>query len=363
MTMIDTLHVPATDVMASDRAALVKALDMDALWRSCSTLISKALPCHSCSLMFDIDGFEPQRGWHHLAESRDSGAQLVTSLDVAAPYLDANPQIPWYTFSQIASQDAQAAERLKAQNPTAGWREFIHLAFWDDVRLEAVLSIRILARHTALSERELTFLMDLYTLLDASLQRIRTLELDRARNQTFEALLYGLPIATVFVDENLAPSYMSQEARRICQHWRDDLESEAHLPRAIEAPLRVQMQGLPGGLENKLSCHVEHPRGAVPRLHLEISPAMHASSGRVYYLLILAPEVATQAALDASESPWLKKLSPSERKVATLVAAGMRNEAIAQKLCRSRKTVESQISSIFRKLDVDNRTQLARLLS
>lgn len=357
--MIDALHVPATDHMASARAALVKALDMDALWKSCSTLISEALPCHSCSLMFDIDGFHPQQGWHHLAESRDSAAQLVTSLDVAAPYLGANPQIPWYTFSQIASQDAQAAERLKAQNPTPGWREFIHLAFWDDARLETVLSIRILPGHTALSKRELTFLMDLYSLLDASLQRIRTLEFDRARNQTFEALLYDLPIATAFVDENLAPSHVSQEAKRIFLQWRDDMESEAQLPRALEAPLRAQMQGLRGRLENKLTFHVEHPHRAAPRLRMEISPAMQASSGRVYYLLILAPE----AAAAASAPPLLEKLSPSERKVATLVAAGMRNDAIAQKLCRSRKTVESQISSIFRKLNVDNRTQLARLLS
>ena len=49
-------------------------------------------------------------------------------------------------------------------------------------------------------------------------------------------------------------------------------------------------------------------------------------------------------------------------KVAGLVASGLRNEAIAERLCRSRKTIESQISSIFRKLNIANRTQLARML-
>ena len=71
------------------------------------------------------------------------------------------------------------------------------------------------------------------------------------------------------------------------------------------------------------------------------------------------------AAVDATSPrvvPLLKSLSPSERKVAALVAAGLRNGDIAQQLCRSRKTIESQVSSIFRKLDVANRTQLARLL-
>lgn len=70
----------------------------------------------------------------------------------------------------------------------------------------------------------------------------------------------------------------------------------------------------------------------------------------------------TEAAA-ARALPLLKCLSPSERKVAGLVASGLRNDAIAERLCRSRKTIESQISSIFRKLNVSNRTQLARLLN
>ena len=140
MLMLDAIATSAaTDSMAIERVALVKALDMGSLWQSCSALISKALPCHSCSLLFDIEGYQPQQGRHHLAETRDDGARLVTSLDVAAPYLDAHPRVPWYTFSQIASQDAQATERLHAQNPTPGWDEFIHMAFWDQDRLDAVL--------------------------------------------------------------------------------------------------------------------------------------------------------------------------------------------------------------------------------
>src|SRR5690606_18652182 len=138
--------------------------------------ISKVLPCHSCSLLFDIDDYRPQQGRHHLAQTGDGGAQLVTSLDVAAPYLDANPRIPWYTFSQIASNDARATERLREQNPAPAWREFIHLAFWNATGLEAVLSIRMRVEHAALSEQELAFLMDLYPLLEASLQRVRAAE-------------------------------------------------------------------------------------------------------------------------------------------------------------------------------------------
>ena len=375
MLMLDAIATSAaTDSMAIERVALVKALDMGSLWQSCSALISKALPCHSCSLLFDIEGYQPQQGRHHLAETRDDGARLVTSLDVAAPYLDAHPRVPWYTFAQIASQDAQATERLHAQNPTPGWDEFIHMAFWDQDRLDAVLSIRIRSGHAELTADELAFLMDLYPLLDAGLQRVRALESDRIRHRSFEDLLHELPIGTVFVDAGLVPSYMSQEARRICRRWSNDGDGDDRLPQAIEAPLREWMAGLSrdpagpagAGPERKAVFTVEHERRAGQRLRLEISPAMRTSSGQVNYLLILAPD-GGEGNASGDEGfpralPLLKLLTPSERKVAALVAAGLRNDMIAQRLCRSRKTIESQISSIFRKLNIANRTQLARML-
>lgn len=368
MLVLDAFNTTAAaDALAAERAALVKAIDMGALWQACSALISKALPCHSCSLLFDIDGYQPQQGRHLLAETRDDDARLVTSLDVAAPYLDANPRIRCYTFSQIASQDALAPERLRAQNPAPGWREFIHLAFWDATRLEAVLSIRIRAEHDELSERELAFLMELYPLLDASLQRIRALESDRARHQAFEHLLYDLPLAAVLVDGDLAPSYLSLEAKRICRRWSAEVERAGRLPRAIEAPLRQWMQDAPAEISrpgNRASFSIEHPGRPGLRLRVEISSAPGNSTRHTQHLLILGSDD-DKTALDADSPrvlPLLKSLSPSERKVATLVASGLRNDAIAQQLCRSRKTIESQISSIFRKLNVANRTQLARLL-
>jgi len=370
MLMLDATCASATaDGMAAERAALVKALDMASLWQACAALVNKALPCHSCSLLFDIDGYRPLQGRHHLADAGDGDSRLVTSLEVAAPYLDANPRIRWYTFSQIASQDALAPERLKAQNPTPAWREFIHLAFWDGTRLEAVLSIRILAAHSELSDAELGFLAGLYPLLDASLQRVRLLESDRLRHKAVEDLLYELPLAALLVDGDLAPSYMSREARRICRRWSTDGERDGRLPRAIEAPLRRWMEDATGTTMapgQRASFAVAHPQRPTETLRVEISSAPGNSSRHAQHLLILAPAGEAgeiDEALPARALPLLRCLSPSERKVAGLVASGLRNAAIAERLCRSRKTIESQISSIFRKLNVANRTQLARLLN
>lgn len=353
-----------SDGLAAARAALVKALDMGELWQACSDLVSRALPCHSCSLMFDIDGYRPHQGRHHLEETGDGGAHLVTSLDVAAPYLDANPQIPWYTFSQIASQDSHAAERLLAQNPTPGWREFIHLAFWNEGRLDAVLSIRIRVGHDQLSKAQQAFLMELHPLLDACLQRVRSLESERARQHSLEALLHDLPLAAVLVDAAMVPSYMSREARRVCRRWSGDTERSGHLPRAIESSLKQALADAPQASvepDGRIGFTIEHPQKPGLRLRIQASPVPGRSSGQLQHLLILSPDDESPG-VPAHALPLLQRLSPSERKVALLVAEGLRNDDIAGKLCRSRKTIESQISSIFRKLDVDNRTQVARLL-
>lgn len=346
------------DPAAAERAALLKALDMGALWQACAALVTRALPCHSCSLMFDIDGYEPRQGRHFLATAVDE-APPVTSLSVSAPYLAANPRVRRYTYSQIASQDTLAAARLQAQNPGPGWREFIHLAFWNDRRLETVLSIRIRAEHQRLSECELAFLDELYPALDASLQRVRLLETERTRYKALEALLlHRLPLAIAVIDEQLDLLYLSPEARRICACWGESAGNGRRLPQAVERALAPSLRG--GGGRAEVSVALPgHPQGA--RLRLEVGAPSELAAHRVHYLLTFAPE--TGGAPPARLLPLLNRLSPSERKVAALVAQGLRNDDVALRLCRSRKTIESQISSIYRKLDIGNRAQLARLLA
>jgi DNA-binding CsgD family transcriptional regulator len=53
-------------------------------------------------------------------------------------------------------------------------------------------------------------------------------------------------------------------------------------------------------------------------------------------------------------------LTPSERRVAELVATGMTNRAIASALFISPKTVEANVARIYRKLEIPSRAALAR---
>ena len=56
-------------------------------------------------------------------------------------------------------------------------------------------------------------------------------------------------------------------------------------------------------------------------------------------------------------------LSPSEQRVAELVAGGLSNKEIAARLYVSPHTVETHLSSAYAKLGVRTRTQLAQRLN
>ena len=57
------------------------------------------------------------------------------------------------------------------------------------------------------------------------------------------------------------------------------------------------------------------------------------------------------------------ELTPTERRVAELVAEGRTNREVAATLVVSERTVESTLTQIYRKLDVRSRTELARKLA
>ena len=56
-----------------------------------------------------------------------------------------------------------------------------------------------------------------------------------------------------------------------------------------------------------------------------------------------------------------ESLTPAEREVASLAAAGLSNKEIAQRLFVTRRTVETHLTHVFAKLRVDGRAQLAGL--
>ena len=83
---------------------------------------------------------------------------------------------------------------------------------------------------------------------------------------------------------------------------------------------------------------------------------------------LLDPAV-TQRVLDrlrdggASEPAELRALTPQERRILELVAEGLTNRQIGEKLFLAEKTVKNYVTSILTKLGLERRTQAAVLAS
>jgi DNA-binding CsgD family transcriptional regulator/exonuclease VII small subunit len=71
----------------------------------------------------------------------------------------------------------------------------------------------------------------------------------------------------------------------------------------------------------------------------------------------------TQLASIGGRAPAGDELTPSERRIAELVAEGKTNKEVAAILVLAERTVESALTQIYRKLEIRSRTELARRLA
>jgi DNA-binding NarL/FixJ family response regulator len=93
-----------------------------------------------------------------------------------------------------------------------------------------------------------------------------------------------------------------------------------------------------------------------------VSAVRAAAAGETWLSPAVASQVVDRALSEASfeslESPSTS-LTPRETQVLRLLAQGLDNAAIAQRLTVAKRTVQNHVSSIYAKLRVANRTQAA----
>jgi DNA-binding CsgD family transcriptional regulator len=360
-------------------AELQTAVELNEFWRATKRLLSAVMPHHSCSLLLGIVDFQPQEGRHHVAVAQGRDNRPLTSLSISKPYLEIHPQLKLYTYGDILKEDPQARRRRKErERHFRGWDQFVHLAFWDGDRPDAVLSVRRTKEQGDFSPMEREFLDFLHPTLDAGLRRLRKLHRERERGVAMESYMRNLPIPVAFVEADGRVAFATQQACELCAIWNHGeatgralkASRSFRLPPEIVAALGhlsapPASPDLDAASPSHAGVRLSHPE--IPGLFAKIDHAQTIKGpwGRPGFWVTFAMNrgtVATDAALRPEATTLMQLLSPSERQVALLVSRGQRNQEIAQQLGKSLRTVEFQLNIIYRKLGVTSRTQLMRAL-
>jgi DNA-binding CsgD family transcriptional regulator len=214
-------------------------------------------------------------------------------------------------------------------------------------------------------------------LLDAG----RGFEAHGGRNPAFMPWRSQAALALLQLDRREEAAPLAQEELELARVWG--------APRALGAALRVAGV-VEGGAEGLALLHeaVELLAGSPAKLEqakarTELGAALRRANQRVKAReeLRRAVELATicgaRPLVAQAESELLgtgarprrialsglESLTPSERRVAELAAAGPTNREIAQALFVTPKTVEVHLSSVYRKLGISSRSQLAGALA
>ncbi|MBM4456605.1 MAG: response regulator transcription factor [Chloroflexi bacterium] len=112
-----------------------------------------------------------------------------------------------------------------------------------------------------------------------------------------------------------------------------------------------------------------YPKAIDPKTLLTAIHAVHAGNYVIGEEVMAKPQVASWlikqfeelAVFDESPSEMFAPLSPREMAILQLIARGASNKEIGRELSISRQTVKNHMSSILRKLAVNDRTQAAVL--
>jgi len=212
------------------------AVDLDSFWKASLQLLSELIPHHSCSLLYRIVDQETLSSRHHMPGAR-ADRRSVSNLFIAQSFLARHLQIKLYTFSQVLAEDPSAHERRLAQQCPGiePWDDFVHLAFWDGDRPDAVLSVRRGKTQGAFSAQEIGLLENLHPVIEAGLQRLRRLAEERSQHLSVERFLAEVPVPVLFLDSQLRLIYASREGYAMCAKWNFGEQSARYLALGLRA--------------------------------------------------------------------------------------------------------------------------------
>lgn len=195
----------------------------------------------------------------------------------------------------------------------------------------------------------------------------------RQRSLAIELLCQTFPTGAVVLDAYCDLLFSNREGSNMLVRWTAKLTSDLALKSLVNPRIPAEILGachrLRQGDEKNESLRsrpkfggrifVRHPTES--NMSAVVALERSARDRHVAVFCILLQD-GLKSNLVAGRGDKLAMLTIAERRVAKLVAEGHRNSDIAAALGKSISTVKSQLMTVFSKLDIGSRTQLAALL-
>ncbi len=275
-------------------------------------------------------------------------------------------------FYTVAPGDAFHDEFLVPD----GWQHAAAMLFWNkENRFIGQLAALRSREQGDFTDAELDRLRAHHPQVNAAINRLLALANAAATQVTLEHSLHLLPLPLAVVAWDLSVAFANKAARETMSRWRHGTAvgrrlkpAAVALPDDIRAVCERLKQEWTGALQaddfSRLTRELAlaHPDEPLLKATLRLvePPGGRAlqPSWVIHFEATVAdnPEVARALAR-------LSQLSPAEKEVALLAAAGHDNNAISRELGRSVSTVRTHLRNIFRKLGITTRARLAPLLT
>jgi len=357
--------------------ALQRALTPEELWQAANQLLRAAMPVYHVLIGLPCLGTMPVFLRTTLpVPDPDNYFVRLNAVAPLAVALAHNPGATTLRMSDGLPREALPGlpfyeEFMKPE----GWLYSAGLIFWSSSgEFIGQLSLIRTEAQGDITDAEMAILRELHPLANAAVERLLASEKRAAAHTSLEHTVHSLPIPMLGVDWDLAINYSNVAARETMSAWRHGLHTarvfKTDVSHKLPADLLAACEELKAAWQDAVQSNT------LARLqHIRLlNHATEAGFQATVQLIEPVPSRSLQPSFVIQFSPppsnapeagralgQLAQLTPAEREVARLAAAGDNNAEIVRKLSVSESTVRTHLRNIFRKLGITARGKLAPL--
>ena len=363
---------------------LHRAMDFNGVWIALQRLLETLTPHDTLVMSVNYLDWRRETTTRRLtsAKSRVLADETTSRLVVEEgrhffqPFLDNNPGITVYQHTQVMAPEKIPATRYYQRVMTPfGWRYSAHLLFWRETMVETSIALRRRPEQGDFTPVEMDVMRALHPHIAVAFERVKIFEGERRRRRLLENFYRAKPEAVLFLDWDLSALYASQEGMAMCAVWNFGAKRARQYTPADVFKLPPEIAAACATL--KPAWEQQAPRGAdVAPAPLSTEATSAGGTSRatitlqretgsalikpIFIVRLPIPDGLTlpSSAPEPTAGHLRARLTPTERRLADLVCAGLSNKEVAARLKRSEGSVKVQLSGVFQKLHVTSRTKL-----